>query len=456
MLSLCFLLVAAAVAGTVHPLHAPTADVLEQHHLALTENAGEMRVTFVILGSNAANLEAGVASEVRWGTAPGANTHTAMAKDHTYTDGGFSGTIYEAVMTGLADGTEYFYSTGTIFGGLGSQEFSFTYRPDADSIRFLSYGDMGVKNSHGTYTLANADAATGAYDLLVNVGDTSYADDYKRGANAYIFDEHFRNIEPHAACMPFMTCPGNHESQYDFAGYLNRLHMPTMAGASAALGPFYYSFDYGPVHFLVYSSEHTFEAGSEQHGFIAADLLLASAPAQRAKRPWIVMWSHRPLYCSDLMTWRGRCLNEANKYRQSIEPLMVAAKVDVHISGHNHQYERSHPVSGCGDDYKSGCNVTTSLHNAVGTVHIVNGAAGDVEGADPTWQNQGKVPFRAVHDTGLHTGYARVSANRTALDWSFIYSGSRAIPETNSSDDKDAGKVFDHFTLTKDQTWWGF
>ena len=100
--------------------------------------------------------------------------------------------------------------------------------------------------------------------------------------------------------------------------------------------------------------------------------------------------------------------------------------------------------------------MTTSLHNAMGTVHIVNGAAGDVEGADPTWQNQDKVPFRAVHDTGLHTGYARVSANRTALDWSFIYSGSRAIPETNSSDDKDAGKVFDHFTLTKDQTWWGF
>jgi hypothetical protein len=54
----------------------------------------------------------------------------------------------------------------------------------------------------------------------------------------------------HAAAMPFMAVPGNHEAQYAFAGYLNRLRMPVMAGSTAALGRFYYSFNYGPVHFL--------------------------------------------------------------------------------------------------------------------------------------------------------------------------------------------------------------
>ena len=39
--------------------------------------------------------------------------------------------------------------------------------------------------------------------------------------------------------------------RYHFAGYLNRLRMP-QPGAPGALSPFYYSFDYGPVHFLVY------------------------------------------------------------------------------------------------------------------------------------------------------------------------------------------------------------
>lgn len=49
----------------------------------------------------------------------------------------------------------------------------------------------------------------------VNVGDTSYADDYEAGHNAKIFDQHFRNIEGHAASQPFMVVAGNHEAYAD-------------------------------------------------------------------------------------------------------------------------------------------------------------------------------------------------------------------------------------------------
>lgn len=161
------------------------------------------------------------------------------------------------------------------------------------------------------------------------------------------------------------------------------------------------------------------------------------------------MWTHHPMYCSDLVTWADRCVRQATGYRANIEALMLAAKVDLHISGHNHQYERSYPVHGCASGYSSGCIVTKSYHNAAAPVYIVNGAAGDVEGSDPTWEGDEKVPFRAVHDSAFHTGYARVSVNRTALAWDFVYSGSRAIPETNSSNNADAGTVADSFVLTK-------
>jgi hypothetical protein len=60
------------------------------------------------------------------------------------------------------------------------------------------------------------------------MGDTGYADDYKKGANSYVFDRHFKEIQAYASRIPFMTVPGNHESQYKFAGYLNRLKMPVM------------------------------------------------------------------------------------------------------------------------------------------------------------------------------------------------------------------------------------
>ena len=51
---------------------------------------------------------------------------------------------------------------------------------------------------------------------------------------------------------------------------------------------------------------------------------------------------------------------------------------------------------------------------------------------------------------GLHTGIARVTVNSTALVWNFVYTGSRAIPFTNSSNAVDAGKLADRFVLTKD------
>lgn len=69
----------------------------------------------------------------------------------------------------------------------------------------------------------DADAATGEYDLFLNAGDTSYADDDgPAGNNSFIFDEHFRRLEGHAAAMPFMSVAGNHESQYSFAPYIAR------------------------------------------------------------------------------------------------------------------------------------------------------------------------------------------------------------------------------------------
>eukprot|EP00041_Stephanoeca_diplocostata_P011948 m.198369 g.198369 ORF g.198369 m.198369 type:complete len:437 (+) comp18745_c0_seq1:160-1470(+) len=413
----------------------------QQTHIALTENPGQISVTFVTTPANGSHT-----GEVAWGTESGKYTSRATASTHTYTDGGFDGIIFSANMSDLVSDTTYYYAVSV--GGVSSNEFKFSYRPTADQIRFLSYGDMGIKNSWGTATLAATDAASGLYDLTVNVGDISYADDYEYGHNAHVLDTHFNEVEAYAAAMPFMTVPGNHEAQYHFAGYLNRLRMPVVG--SGPLNRFYYSFNYGPVHFVVYSSEHPFDEGSEQWEFIKNDLEAASAPAQRARTPWIIMWSHRPLYCSDLGTWEERCVHEAAEYRANIEAMMVKASVDLHISGHNHQYERSYPVHGCSKDYSTGCAIVKSYHNAPSPVYIVNGAAGDVEGTDPTWVKDEKVPFRATNDDGLHTGYARVTVNRTTLDWQFVYSGSRAIPGTNASDMKDAGTVRDRFLMTKD------
>ena len=39
-------------------------------------------------------------------------------------------------------------------------------------------------------------------------------------------DKWFNDMEGLMARVPTAFVPGNHEAQYDFAGYLNRLRMP--------------------------------------------------------------------------------------------------------------------------------------------------------------------------------------------------------------------------------------
>jgi hypothetical protein len=149
------------------------------------------------------------------------------------------------------------------------------------------------------------------------------------------------------------------------------------------------------------------------------------------------------------MTWEDRCLHEATEYRANIESLLLAAHADVHISGHNHQYERSWPVSGCSPTYE-GCNVSTSYTNPAQPVHIINGAGGNVEGIDNSWiQDAAKVPFRAFHDGGFHTGYSEVAVNRSHLHWQFFYSGDGALPFQNISTPLKAGELVDDFVITK-------
>ena len=45
----------------------------------------------------------------------------------------------------------YYYAVGNEGLGILSKEYSFNYNKEATAIKFLSYGDMGVKNSVGAY-----------------------------------------------------------------------------------------------------------------------------------------------------------------------------------------------------------------------------------------------------------------------------------------------------------------
>uniref|UniRef100_A0A3B3V190 Purple acid phosphatase n=1 Tax=Poecilia latipinna TaxID=48699 RepID=A0A3B3V190_9TELE len=203
--------------------------------------------------------------------------------------------IHRVTLTGLKPAATYVYHCGSDEGW--SDIFSFTALNSSSSFspRFALYGDLGNENPQSLARLQK-ETQLGMYDVILHIGDFAYD---MHEDNARIGDEFMRQIQSIAAYVPYMTCPGNHESTYNFSNYRNRFSMP---GQTESL---WYSWDLGSAHIISFSTEVYFylEYGMDlifkQYNWLKQDLEEANKPENRAVRPWIITMGHRPMYCSD-------------------------------------------------------------------------------------------------------------------------------------------------------------
>jgi len=91
-----------------------------------------------------------------------------------FSDSGNVQTLHRVHLTGLAPATTYAYTVGD-GAGAQSRSYSFTTHPaDASAWQptLAIYGDMGTSsNAQATMPLLLADAASGAIDAVVHIGD---------------------------------------------------------------------------------------------------------------------------------------------------------------------------------------------------------------------------------------------------------------------------------------------
>jgi predicted phosphodiesterase len=95
----------------------------------------------------------------------------------------------------------------------------------------------------------------------------------------------------------------------------------------------YYSFNYQNTHFVVLSTEQT--SSSAQYDFVRSDLARASS---NSNVDWIIVYMHKPMYTSPSIH-SGESI-----MRDRFHPLFDQYGVDIVLYGHNHAYERSHPM----------------------------------------------------------------------------------------------------------------
>lgn len=124
-----------------------------------------------------------------------------------------------------------------------------------------------------------------------------------------------------------MVGVGNHEKFYNYTSFNARYKMPS--ASSGGRENFWYSYDYGNVHWVSVSSEHSLDEGSEQMSWLQADL--AAAAANRRNVPWIAMSLHRPIYCSSFNSFDDT--RPGSKYQVALEPLLLQFDVDLTLTG---------------------------------------------------------------------------------------------------------------------------
>jgi hypothetical protein len=256
-------------------------------------------------------------------------------------------TEHEIRISGLNPGLKYFYAVrsqgGITRGDTAQHSFRTLPVPGSDvPVRMWILGDSGT-GGDGT---ARAERVRDAYrrfastrptDVWLMLGDNAYNSGLDREYQAAVFDT-FRAFLKSTTLWPTL---GNHDS---YAGepipYFDIFTLPTQgeAGGVPSGTEHYYSFDYGPVHFVCLDSQSSNrQPGSPMLTWLESDLAATQAP-------WVIAYWHHPPYSHG--SHNSDFEVELIEMRQYALPILEAYGVDLVLCGHSHSYERSMLIDG--------------------------------------------------------------------------------------------------------------
>jgi len=239
---------------------------------------------------------------------------------------------------GLKPVVKYYYR---ITAGAEKKSGSFNAAPsnDATKLKFLVYGDV---RSHPDTHDAVVKSMISSYkaDLEYQTFVLSSGDLVKFGAvesewDDQFFNRDYGNLLEMMANLPFISCAGNHElfhkdykgSDFDLTLFKKYFPYPFVKNA-------YWSFDYGPAHFVIldqFARDYKGDKMSkEQIEWVEQDLKSSS-------KPWKFVILHIPGWSA--LTDKHHYNNKI--VQKSIQPLVKKYNGTAVIGGHNHFYARA-------------------------------------------------------------------------------------------------------------------
>jgi hypothetical protein len=293
-------------------------------------------------------------------------------------------------ITNLTSSTKYFYRVS-----LNQELHSGTFRSAPDSnatnLDFFAYGDTRSNpGAHDQVAAAMISAYINEPDLqsvVIFGGDFVYNGASESYWDNEFFNHSYQNIQEMLATLPYQSCIGNHEG----SGVLFQKYFPYPFVAGR-----YWSFDYGPAHFVVVDQYTSYTPGSAQLTWITNDLASTN-------KTWKFICLHEP-------GWSAGGGHENNTSVQNyIQPLCIQYGVQIIFAGHNHYYARA---------------VVDNIQ------HITTGGGGA-----PLYQPNLNYPYIVAGASAYH--FCKIEINNQILHFTAI---------------KSTGEVIDTFTIVNPPT----
>ncbi|HVZ10751.1 fibronectin type III domain-containing protein [Rhodopila sp.] len=332
------------------------------------------------------------------------------AETVNYTDGKSNQTVHahHAKLGQLRPDTAYLYAA--LHHGADPQFGTFRTGPRGRArLTFTSFGDQGTPTAGKRF--APPPGVTLAREVFVNdnlgspaAGDTTLGVERLRPlfhlfngdlCYANLAEDRVRtwwdfwtNNSRSARNRPWMPSPGNHENELGngpigYRAYQTYFSLPPASGQTELTRGLWYAFTVGSMRVIsIANDDVTYQDGGDSYvrgysqGAQKAWLEKALAAARNDHDiDWIVVCMHQ-VAISTADKFNGADLG----IRQEWVPLFDKYNVDLVVCGHEHHYERSHPIRGAAPNATltpvPAATETGVIDTTKGTVHMVIGGGG--------------------------------------------------------------------------------
>ena len=270
------------------------------------------------------------------------------------------------VVENLKFDTEYSVKFGDASADVWSKTYTFTTRKqEITETNFYYFADtqethlMNNKQSpykvigdtYWSVTLTDAMARFPNADFVAHGGDI-----VNHGAEPLYWQEMMGSVEECLFQYPLMVSPGNHEGDgwysagYECVGKIFNIDVTS----STEMG-FFYSFDYGPLHFVAILSNDIFygydgQYSAEQLAWLRQDLAKAN---ENPDTKWIVGMMHQGIIIPSHTEGKMTSNDFSTFTYPQLMPILDEYGVDLLLYAHNHYLDSTYPILWSGEVEKT-------------------------------------------------------------------------------------------------------